>query len=235
MTDKENRKYQMFVRVRNFCVARTADFAANSLAAQLIAALVAGITRLDDLIGAQSSGRGAAREGSSSRGAARAALRDTLEAISRTARTLALNTPGLDDKFRVPQESNDQKLIAAARGFARDAAPLAAQFIAHELPSNFIEELNADIAALEAAIDHHTDAVGDHVGARAGIDTAIDEAAGIVRQLDTIIRNKYRNDPAVLAEWASASHTERDPKHKPDAPKPPAPPTGAGGTPPPTA
>ena len=232
MTDKENRKYQMFVRVRNFCQAHTADFVANSLAAQLTAALVAVITRLHGLIGAQSSGRGAAREGSSSRGAARAALRDNVEAISRTARTLAQNTPGLDDKFRVPQESNDQKLIGAARGFARDAAPLSAQFIAHEMPSDFIEELNADIAALEAAIDHHTDAVGDHVGARAGIDSAIDEAVGIVRQLDTIIRNKYRNDPVVLAEWASASHTERDPKHKPDAPPPPA--AGAGGTPPAT-
>src|SRR5260221_243644 len=74
MTDKENRKYQMFVRVRNFCTAHTADFAANSLGAQLAAALVAVIARLDDLIGAQSSGRGAAREGSSSRAAARAAL-----------------------------------------------------------------------------------------------------------------------------------------------------------------
>lgn len=224
MTDKENRKYQMFVRVRNFCTAHTTDFAANSLAAQLIAALVALITTLDGLIAEQVSGRGAAREGSSTRGAARAALRDSMEAISRTARTLALTIPGLDEKFRVPQASNDQKLIAAARGFARDAAPHAAQFIAHELPADFIEELNEDIAALQSAIDHHTDGVGDHVGARAGIDRLVDEASQMVRQLDTIIRNKYRNDPVVLAEWASASHTERDPKRKPAAPTPPAPP-----------
>jgi hypothetical protein len=231
MTDRENRKYQMFVRVRNFCTAQANDFAANSLAAQLTAALVAVITRLDDLITTQSSGRGAARGGTSSRAAARAALRDHMEAISRTARTLARTTPGLDEKFRVPQESNDQHLIAAGRGFARDAAPLAAQFIAHEFPADFIEELNEDIADLEVSIDHHNDAVGDHVSARVGIDTAIDEAAGIVRQLDTIIRNKYRNDPATLAEWASASHTERDPRHKPD---PPAPPPATGGTPPAT-
>jgi hypothetical protein len=236
MTDKDNRKYQMFVRVRNFCTAHTADFAANSLAAQLIAALVAVIIRLDGLIASQVSGRGAAREGTSSRGAARAALRDKMEAISRTARTLAQTTPGVDEKFRVPQGSNDRQLIAAARGFAADAAPLSAQFIAHELPADFIDELNADITALEAAISHHTDAVGDHVGARAAIDDAIDEAAGIVRQLDTIVRNKYRNDPAVLAEWASASHTERDPKPKAATPKPPAPPKPAGGgsTPPAT-
>src|ERR1700730_3856022 len=165
----------MFVRVRNFCTSRAADFAANSLAAQLIANLVVVITRLDGLIASQVSGRGAAREGTSSRAAARAALRDKMEAISRTARTLAQTTPGVDEKFRVPQGNNDQELIAAARGFATDAArPLAAQFIAHELPSDFIDELNADIAAFEGAISHHTDAVGDHVGARAAIDDAID-------------------------------------------------------------
>jgi hypothetical protein len=158
-----------------------------------------------------------------------------MEAISRTARTLSQNTPGLDEKFRVPQASNDGLLIAAARGFARDAAPLSADFIALELPANFIQELNQDIAEMEEAINHHTAAVGGHVGARAAIDNAIDEGSGIVRQLDTIIRNKYRSDPAVLAEWASASHTERDPKRKPTGPQPPAPPTptGAGGPPPP--
>ena len=233
MTDKENRKYQMFVRVRNFSTAHAADFAVNSLAAQLIAALVVVITRLDGLIAAQSSGRGAAREGTSSRAAARAALRDHMEAIARTARTLARNTPGLDEKFRVPQESNDQHLIAAGRAFARDGVPLAAQFIALEFPPDFIEELNEDIADLEAAIDHHNTAVGGHVGARMAIDAAIEQAADIVRQLDTIIRNKYRNDPAILAEWVSASHTERDPKRKTsEAPPPPA--TGTGGTPPAT-
>jgi ElaB/YqjD/DUF883 family membrane-anchored ribosome-binding protein len=224
MTDKENRKYQMFVRVRNFCTAHATDFVANSLASQLIAALVALIATLDDLIAEQSSGRGAAREGTSSRGTARAALRDSMEAISRTARTLG---QGLDEKFRVPHGQNDQVLIGAARGFARDAAPLSAKFIALELPADFIEELNEDIDDLQSAIDQHTDAVGDHVGARAGIDRAIDEASGIVRQLDTIIRNKYRNDPVVLAEWASASHTERDPKRKPASPTAPAPPANS--------
>jgi hypothetical protein len=225
----------MFVRVRNFCAAHATDFATNSLVSQLIAALVAVISTLDGLIAEQSSGKGAAREGSSSRGAARAALRDTMEIISRTARTLALTTPGFDEKFRMPANNNDQLLIATARGFAVDAAPHSAQFIAHELPADFIEELNEDIADLQSAIDQHTDAVGNHVGARAGIDRAMDEASKIIRQLDTIIRNKYRNDPVVLAEWASASHTERDPKHKPAAPTPPPAPNTPGAGPPPPA
>ena len=235
MTDKENRKRQMFVRVRNFCTAHADDFAAGSLASQLSAALAAVITTLDGLMRAQFSGQSAAREGTVTRAAARAALRDDLEAIRRTSRSLAQDTPGLDEKFRVPESNNDQLLIAAARAAAVDAVPLSAQFIALELPSDFIADLNADIAALEAAIDHHTNAVGDHVGAGVAIDDAIDEGATIVRKLNTIVRNKYRDNPAILGEWTSSSHTERDPKHKHAASPPPAPSSNPDASPPPPA
>jgi len=67
----------------------------------------------------------------------RAALRDDLEAINRTARATADDVPGIDDKFRIPR----------------------------------------------------------------------------------IVRNKYANNPAVLAEWISASHTERAPRRA-KAPEP---------------
>ena len=156
--------------------------------------------------------------------------------LAASSRSLAQDTPGLDEKFRVPESNNDQLLIAAARAAAVDAAPLSAQFIALELPSDFIANLNADIAALEAAINHHTNAVGDHVAAGVAIDDAIDEGATIVRKLNTIVRNKYRDNPAILAEWTSSSHTERDPKHK-HATSPPLTPSSNpdASTPPPAA
>jgi hypothetical protein len=40
------------------------------------------------------------------------------------------------------------------------------------------------------------------------------------RALDTIVRNKYSNNPAVLAEWTIASHTERAPRPAKSAPAP---------------
>jgi len=115
----------------------------------------------------------------------------------------------------------------AARAFATDAAPLSAQFIAHELPADFLADLNADIAALEAAISDQSGGVGDHVAANAAIDDAIDRGVEVVRKLDAIVKNKYANNPATLAEWTSASHTERAPRRKastPATPPPPAPP-----------
>ena len=36
---------------------------------------------------------------------------------------LAIEMPGFDDRFRPPRGNADQTLLAAARAFARDAAP----------------------------------------------------------------------------------------------------------------
>jgi hypothetical protein len=86
--------------------------------------------------------------------------------------------------------------------------------------------LNADIAALETAISNQASGVGAHVSAGAGLDDAMDRADEVMRKLHAIMRNRYVNNPAVLAEWLSASHTERAPRRKKSAssPTPPAPP-----------
>jgi hypothetical protein len=66
------------------------------------------------------------------------------------------------------------------------------------------------------------------------IETEIDEGDATVRKLDAIMKNKYANNPAVLAEWTSASHTERAPRRqketKPDDGGSSTPPAG-GSTP----
>jgi hypothetical protein len=54
--------------------------------------------------------------------------------------------------------------------------------------------------------------VGHHVAAGAAIDDAIDRGIEVVRKLDAIMKNKYANNASVLAEWTSASHTERAPR-----------------------
>ena len=65
--------------------------------------------------------------------------------------------------------------------------------------------------------------VGNHVAANAAIDDAVYRGMITVRKLDAIVRNKYANNPAVLAEWASASHTERAPRTPATTPPPPPP------------
>jgi len=157
---------------------------------------------------AQTSGKSASKEGSKLKAAARVALQDDLEAISRTARAMAITTPGLEDKFRLPRNIGDQALLAAARSFAQDAVPLKAEFIRRGLSASFLDDLNAGIAALEASIDHKAQKRGTHVAATAALDQTTEDGINVVRELDAIVRNIFRHDSAVLAEWTSASHTE---------------------------
>jgi hypothetical protein len=225
MDDLENRRRQMFWRVDGFGIAHSADFAANSVARQLFTNLAdVVVAQLDEHAAAQVSGFGAAHEATSSRAVTRQALLDALRAIARTAEAIAHDTPGFDDKFRMPPQGNDSALLNVAHSFAANAAPVSARFISHELPADFLADLNTDIANFEAAIRQHSSSVATHVSAGASIDELIADGLVIVKKLDAIVRNKYADDAAILAEWTSASHTERSPKKQSAAPSPTPPP-----------
>src|ERR1700752_2376329 len=115
MEDTHNRRREMFVRVKDFGATHAADFSPTGLARELFTDLSGVLTELSDHAANEASGRGSAREGTTTRAAAREALRDDLEAINRTARALAEDTPGINDKFRLPRGNNDQNLLSAAR------------------------------------------------------------------------------------------------------------------------
>lgn len=231
MNDNEIRKRHMFVRVRDFGAEHTSDFADNSLGKGLFTNLAAIVTEIDTHAASEVVGTGSARHGTSSRTHARTTLRESLEAIKRTARPMSKNVAGIDGKFRIPRNTNDQLLLNAARAFANDAAPLKSEFIARELPEDFLTELSTAIGALETAISNQASGAGDHIAASADLDDAFDRGVEIVRELDAIIKNKYDNNPGVLAEWTSASHTERAPRRRTQTPPPPSPSAESGATP----
>lgn len=220
MNDSENRKHQAFARAHGFALAHASDFGPTSLATQLFATLAGIVSDMDAHAARQTSSRGSAFEGTTTRGQAREELRADLKAINLTARAMATDVPGLDDKFRMPPIGNDNLLLNAARAFLADATPLAAQFIAHEMPADFLDDLRDDIAALEAAIRNQSRGTGESVAARVAIETKVDEGVAVLNKLEAIMRNKYANNPAVLAEWASASHIERAPRRKKEPEKP---------------
>lgn len=212
MDDKERRKLDTFMRADAFGDSHEGDFAPTSLGKQLFTELKTNIAKLGGEASVETSCKGSARQSTSTRSEAREELRADMEAITRTARAMAADVPGLEAKFRLPRSNGDQALLAAARAFVVDATPLEAQFIAHELPANFLQDLRDDIAALEAAIVGQASGRGEHVAARAEIDATIASGIATLRKLDAIIKNKYAANPGVLAEWTSASHVERTPR-----------------------
>lgn len=212
MKDTERRRLEMFIRVREFGTAHAAQFPATSFAGEQFAALNSAISALETHASAQSSGQGGARQGAAGKAAARDELMRDLEAISRTARSMALTTPGLDDKFRIPHNKSNQDVLAAARAAAVDALPLKAEFIRRGMPADFLEDLAADITAMEQAISQKARGTESHVAATAAIDTEIERGMNAVRQLDPVVRNTFVSDPATLAAWLSASHVQRTPR-----------------------
>ena len=113
--------------------------------------------------------------------AARAAVINDLGAINFGARALAVTTPGLEDKFRLPRKANEQAVLASARAFASDAAPLKDKFIALEMPANFLEDLAADIAELEATLSRRRNTRTSQVKATASMEAALTEALEILQ------------------------------------------------------
>lgn len=226
MDDLETRRLDMFIRARQFGAAHSDAFPANTRGSEVIAELNEVITALQEHATTQASGTRGAKEGTAVKTAAREALREDLEAIARTARVMALTTPGLDDKFRLPRNAGDQAWLAAARSFAQDAAPIKAEFTRRGLPANFLEDLNADIETLEESINSRAQKIGKRVAASAGIDETTGRGMNAVREFDAIVRNVFGNDAATLAEWTSASHVERQPRsasvEPPPTPPPPA-------------
>ncbi|HEV2880659.1 MAG TPA: hypothetical protein VGX24_05070 [Pyrinomonadaceae bacterium] len=223
MKDSDTRRYEAFLRVRDFGATHAAQFPPDSFGAEQLDALDAVIAGLDKHASTQVSGLSTAQQGVTSKAAARDELRRDMEAISRTARSMAFDTPGLEDRFRLPRMPKDQELLNAARAFAAAAQPLAAEFARRGLPADFLADLASDIESFEQAINRKTEGRAAHVAATAAIDNLIEDGMKRLRQLDTVVRNIFADDPATLAAWISASHVERAPRRKqPDAPLSPA-------------
>jgi hypothetical protein len=222
MQDTDTKRFEMFLRVREFGTERDAEFPPTSFAGERLATLGEIINGLETHASAQFSGLSGSRQGGASKSAALDEVVRDMEAINRTARSMALTIPGLDDKFRMPRNRTHQAVIAAARAFHADATPLRDEFVRRGLPADFLTDLESDINAFEEANTSKIQSRETHVAATAAIEELIENGMRIVRELDAVMRNLYANSPSNLAAWLSASHVERPPRRAKVAPTPPA-------------
>ena len=199
---------EMFVRVQHFGVQQVADFPPTSLGGKTFAELDALIANLEQHASIQVANSGGSRVGTTTRATLRAVLKETLKAFHITALALEIDIPGLANQFRVPS-GGDKALLNAARSFLKEATPLKARFIEHEMPPDFLEELTREIDEFEAAVAEQTRSKQARVKATASLESLMEQGLKIVQRLDAIVRNKYRNDRPMLSVWGSASHIER--------------------------
>lgn len=223
MTDNDTRRYEMFLRVRQHGMDEAASLTSNTFVTSLFDKLSQVITELETHTGAQSSGLTTARQSTRSKAVARDELERSLKAISRTARSMSLSVPGMEQKFRFSRDLKDQDLLTTARMFAADALPLKAEFVKRGLPANFLDDLEEDISAFEEALTRQTQGTTTHVNATATIDDLIERGMNTVRELDPIMRNIHAGNTGKLAAWLSASRVERAPRRAPQPPSTPTP------------
>ena len=75
------------------------------------------------------------------------------------------------------------------------------QFVAHDMPEDFMEDLDKDIKDFEAAIRDRETGKDMNVAARASIETSMEAGLDAVRRLDAVVPNRLRDDAAAVAVW----------------------------------
>jgi hypothetical protein len=235
MTSKAIPKYQMLVRVREFGAARRDLFPARSVAGKLFAAVAAAADALQQHDSKELAGRGGEQDAAASTVAARTALRRQMRAIAQTA--AAAETPGLGalgSVFRAPLDGNDEQLLSQARTLLQEAKPFAGTLVAHELPSDFLRQLQAAVDAFERALGERASGRDQRVAARARFDASMEAALRAVGRLNAIVPNKL-DDPAGIASWNLARRIDyrrgrssnAATPDRPTVPSSPAPPDAA--------
>lgn len=156
---------------------------------------------------------------------------DDLKVISATARTINLKEPGFSTRFRLGDDTY-VSILATTDDFLGHLADPAtvAKFVAYLLPANFVTTLQADLRKISGKGDEQTDDQLADVGDTAQTRALIKEGRALIKSLNTSVRNFFRADPEILAEWRSASRIHRtggssdgDAK-EPTTPPKPAPP-----------
>jgi len=208
MNNVINRMYEMFVRVSSFATERAASLPEDTLAPEMLAELKRVIEELTEAGTSQASGLTSVQRATAERTAARETLRASMQACTHAARVMAIDTPGLETKFRLPRSGSDTALLQTARAFVADALPLKDKFLRLGMRPSFIEDFKEDIADLERAMGQQNTGRGAHVSATASVESAAERGMVAVRTLDVIFRNLFRDDPATLATWGSARHVE---------------------------
>lgn len=212
MNDSERRRYECFLRIKQFGLDNRSDFAAIPIAVTNFEVISTEIDFLEDHGADQQAGFGDARGATEVKGTARENLREEMSDIARTARSMEYQFDGISERFRMPRNSSDQTLLATGRAWVDEATPIVADFVAYGMAATFVTDLTAACDAFEATFGPQASAIDDHVEATAEIGEAIRRGMVARRILDGIVRNVYKNDVGKIAAWSSASHIEKAPK-----------------------
>lgn len=213
MNKQEMRRYEMLKRVRDFASTYSNQFVAGSLGQELFGVVGNVVNELSDQSMKVAATASNARQGKDTKATVRTELLERMKAVSDTARSMSVRMSSVDEKFRMPRTGTSQEgLISAAQAFVTNATPLVNEFIKYEMPADFLDQLKTVITAFEQSISQKNLLQQSKTEASGTIDTALERGMSAVKELDSIIKNKFRKDAAVLNVWEQAKHVDRAPR-----------------------
>lgn len=216
MNDRDRRRYEMLVRVKQFGIDNSGDF--TGIATTKFSEIGTIVDDTETKAAAQQSGFAEAAQQFEVKDTARENLRDEMSDISRTAKSMEYEFDGISNKFRFQRNLNDADLLAKGRAFVIEAGPYDANFQDYGLANTFIADLTAACDAFEGTFATSASAQAEHVAATAETAAKIREGMIAKRILDGIVKNVYDTKPGKLAAWVSASHVEKDPEKQTPTP-----------------
>jgi hypothetical protein len=199
MNNKDRRRYEMLVRVRDFGASNGHLFPESSLAQQAFGEVTSGVKEIETHDLAEASASVSAR--ATRKLEARRALVERLMLVAKTAQVVSGSGPDFKAHFQVPDTTNDHLLLTTARKFATHAAPVAEQFIAHGMASTFVADLGARIEQFEGALRDRGVSRDQQMAARDGIKKGLATALAAARKLDVIVSNHLASDSAGRQAW----------------------------------
>jgi len=196
---------------------------AVALATTQIGKIQLSITELTTL-GADHDGGSALRSGSAAdRRRIAGELRKALSRIARVGKQLDQELyPGTAQQFRCETKSYAE-LMNRGNAFVAAIGPVKAAFVEHGMPADFDEQLTTLLTAFAAAGVRTDGGLHQQMDGTAGQKESARKGVKAVRVLDSIMREKLKNNPAELSVWVQIQRIKRGPRTADEeTPTPPA-------------
>lgn len=128
-----------------------------------------------------------------------------LRPISKIARALLADRPGIDKALKMPAPRlGTTKLIDEANAMADAVRAHASTFVENGRPEDFLQRLNVAIEDLQGALLGKARWRGTKVGATAGLAEEVRRGRSAVELVDAMVTTLFAGDDERLAQWRSA-------------------------------
>jgi hypothetical protein len=210
MNNRRKNHSERDVRCITFCDERPTDFTEDSVRGKTLARLRALQKQIETLDAECATHDRTKMQGTSGKKEDREALTKMVNAITRTADLVGPDYPEVKGAFRRPKaNSNDQTLLSTARSILVTVTEHKSKFVEFDMPKDIDEQLKALIEKFAQSTQLKVSGASAKSTTNSALDEAFRAADHELQKLNTLVRNKYADDPATLAAWEHAYRLER--------------------------